>query len=57
MIYRNGNYTAFYVSEPFSVSSLAAHATKDFVYYNLLRAWNSKNSELLKIIFYMIKFK
>ena len=45
MIYRNGNYTAFYVSEPFSQSSLAAHATKDFVYYNLLRAWSSKDAE------------
>lgn len=45
MIYRNGNYTAFYVSEPFSQSSLAAHATKDFVYYNLLRAWSAKDAE------------
>ena len=39
MAYRNGNYSAFYVQEPFSESNLAAHATKDFVYYNLLRAW------------------
>lgn len=39
MPYRNGNYAAFYVSEPFSESNLGAHASKDFVYYNLLRAW------------------
>ena len=39
MAYRNGNYTAFYVSEPFNTSNLGAFATKDFVYYNTLRAW------------------
>ncbi|MBK9317502.1 MAG: hypothetical protein IPM91_00785 [Bacteroidetes bacterium] len=33
------NYCAFYVSEPFSESSLGANATKDFVYYNMLKAW------------------
>jgi len=33
------NYTAFYVSEPFNESSLGAHATKDFCYYNMLKAW------------------
>jgi len=33
------NYSAFYVSEPFSESSLGAHASKDFCYYNLLKAW------------------
>lgn len=43
MAYRNGNYCAFYVTEPFHESSLAAHATKDFVYYNMLRAWKAKN--------------
>ena len=32
MIYRNSNYTAFYVDEPFSPSPLAAYATKDFCY-------------------------
>ncbi len=36
---RTGNYCAFYVAEPFNASSLAAHATKDFVYYNTLRMW------------------
>lgn len=44
MGYRNGNYSAFYVSEPFSESSLGAHATKDFQYYNLLRAWKGDDS-------------
>ena len=44
MTYRNGNYTAFYVDEPFDASNLAAHATKDFLYYNLLRAWKAKDS-------------
>jgi hypothetical protein len=44
MAYRNGNYSAFYVSEPFSESSLGAHATKDFVYYNMLRAWKANDS-------------
>lgn len=39
MAYRNGNYAAFYVAEPFNTSALGAHATKDFVYYNMLRAW------------------
>lgn len=39
MAYRNGNYAAFYVAEPFSPTALGAHATEDFCYYNLLRAW------------------
>lgn len=39
MTYRNGNYTAFYVAEPFHTSSLGANATKDFQYYNTLRMW------------------
>ena len=42
-MYRNGNYCAFYVREPFSESSLGANATKDFIYYNLLRAWKEKD--------------
>ncbi|MEB0009847.1 hypothetical protein QN412_09845 [Pseudomonas sp. RTB3] len=41
---RNGNYCAFYVAEPFNESSLQAHATPDFVYYNMLRAWKGKDS-------------
>jgi hypothetical protein len=27
MAYRNGNYAAFYVAEPFNASALGAHAT------------------------------
>lgn len=42
MAYRNGNYAAFYVAEPFNASALGAHATKDFCYYNMLRAWKGK---------------
>jgi hypothetical protein len=44
MTYRNGNYSAFYVSEPFNESNLGASATKDFVSYNLLRAWKAADS-------------
>lgn len=44
MAYRNGNYSAFYVKEPFSESNLGAAATKDFVSYNLLRAWKGADS-------------
>lgn len=44
MANRTGNYTAFYVKEPFSESNLGAHTAKDFVYYNLLRAWKGKDS-------------
>lgn len=43
MAYRNGNYSAFYVDEPFSESNLGAAATKDFVSYNLLRAWKGSD--------------
>lgn len=45
MAYRNGNYSAFYVSEPFSESNLGATATKDFVSYSMLRAWKAKENE------------
>lgn len=38
------NYCAFYVSEPFSESSLGANATKDFCYYNILKAWKGSDS-------------
>ncbi|MFB2744627.1 TIR domain-containing protein [Aeromonas veronii] len=44
MAYRNGNYSAFYVAEPFNASTLGAHATKDFCYYNMLRAWKGKEA-------------
>lgn len=36
---RTGNYTAFYVNEPFQDSNLAQYATRDFVTYNQLKAW------------------
>lgn len=39
MSYRNSNYTAFYVDEPFSISQLGPYATKDFCYYNTLKGW------------------
>ena len=44
MSYRNGNYCAFYVSEPFSESNLSAEATHDFLYYHMLRMWKGKDS-------------
>lgn len=44
MAYRNGNYSAFYVTEPFNPSALGAHATRDFVYYNQLRMWKGQDS-------------
>ena len=44
MAYRNGNYSAFYVREPFNQNNLGAHSTKDFVHYNMFRAWNSADS-------------
>lgn len=44
MPYRNGNYSAFYVSEPFNQNNLGANSTKDFVYYNLLKAWKAADS-------------
>lgn len=45
MSYRNGNYTAFYVHEPFDQSNLRACASKDFCYYNLLKATKKKDSK------------
>ena len=39
MNYRNGNYSAFYVSEPFDEYSLGARQAHDFCYYSLLGAW------------------
>lgn len=44
MASRNGNYTAFYVAEPFSTSSLGAYASKDFCYYSMLRAWKGADA-------------
>jgi len=44
MAYKNGNYSAFYVEEPFSETNLGANIKKDFVYYNMLRAWKGKEA-------------
>ncbi len=44
MAYKNGNYSAFYVKEPFSQSNLGANSARDFVSYNLLKAWKSQDS-------------
>lgn len=44
MAYRSGNYSAFYVSEPFVEGNLGANATRDFVSYNMLRAWKGDDS-------------
>lgn len=44
MVNRTGNYTAFYVEEPFSDSNLKEFATKDFVTYNQLKAWKGLDS-------------
>ena len=44
MAHRNGNYTAFYVAKPFDPSALGAHATKDFCYYSMLRAWKGADA-------------
>ncbi len=44
MSYRNGNYAAFYVDEPFHESNLGAYATPDFCYYQTLRMWKGADS-------------
>ena len=44
MDYRNANYSAFYVAEPFNENNLGAASRPDFVSYNLLRAWKGKDS-------------
>lgn len=44
MAYRNGNYCAFYVKEPFNQNSLGALSTPDFASYNLFKAWKSGDS-------------
>jgi hypothetical protein len=43
MAYRNGNYVAFYVAEPFGPSNLGAYVARDFVYYQILRAWKASD--------------
>ena len=57
MPYRTANYSAFYVTEPFSTSNLGAYATPDFIYYNQLRAWKgavAKPNVLRQPLFYAI---
>ncbi len=44
MAYRNGNYTAFYVDTPFNQNNLGTHSTRDFMYYNLLKAWKAEDT-------------
>ena len=44
MAYRNGNYSAFYVAEPFNQNNLGAASTPDFIYYNMLRMWKGSDS-------------
>ena len=41
---RTGNYSAFYVEEPFNQNNLGANAKKDFVSYNLLKAWKGADA-------------
>ena len=43
MAYRNGNYSAFYVAEPFRENNLGAYSAHDFVYYQMLRAWKAND--------------
>lgn len=43
MAYRNANYSAFYVAEPFSSSELSAFATPDFCYYMMLKSWKAQD--------------
>lgn len=38
------NYSAFYVAEPIYAWNLGACTAPDFIYYNLLKAWKSKDS-------------
>lgn len=45
MAYKNGNYAAFYVDEPFNQNNLGANSTRDFVSYNLLKAWKGADSK------------
>ena len=44
MTNRTGNYTAFYVKEPFKETNLGANIAKDFVYYNTLRMWKGNDN-------------
>ena len=50
MSYRNGNYCAFYVSEPFNENNLGANSTPDFLYYNLFRMWKAKDKATFSFV-------
>lgn len=39
-----GNYSAFYVNEPFKETNLGSNTAHDFCYYNTLRMWKGKDS-------------
>lgn len=45
MAYRNGNYSAFYVDEPFERADLMAFFKPDFHHYQMLRAWKGKDPD------------
>lgn len=38
-----GNYSAFYVKEPFKETNLGANTAHDFCFYNTLRMWKGKD--------------
>lgn len=42
MANKTGNYSAFYVKEPFNQDNLGAYAARDFNSYQLLKAWKKK---------------
>ncbi|WMI82112.1 TIR domain-containing protein [Anaerotignum sp. MB30-C6] len=41
---QTGNYSAFYVKEPFKETNLGANTAHDFCYYNTLKMWKGKDS-------------
>ena len=44
MANRTGNYTAFYVKEPFKETNLGANTAHDFCYYDTLRMWKGQET-------------
>lgn len=43
--YRDGNYCAFYVQEPFNTTNLGAYSCHDFDAYQILRAWKGEDAD------------
>jgi hypothetical protein len=43
MDYRNGNYCAFYVEEPFNETNLGAYQKPDFRYYSIIKAMKAND--------------